>query len=106
MVGQHRHRLSTDREKILNLLIDGLLAKLGDKDAIGKTYNKSEWNDYIIICKGNHIVHYLNGIQTVDVVDNDPKNRLMEGILALQIHAGPPMVVEFKNVRIKLHDEK
>lgn len=83
-----------------------VVGKLGDKDALGKTYNKGEWNDYIIICKGNHIQHYLNGYQTVDVVDNDPKNRLMEGILALQIHSGPPMVVEFKDIRIKHHDNK
>lgn len=78
-----------------------IIGKLGDKAAIGNTYKKSDWNDYVIIAKGNRIVHYLNGIQTVDVTDNDPKGRLMEGILALQIHAGPPMWVEFKNVRLK-----
>lgn len=83
-----------------------VVGKLGDKDAIGATYKKSDWNDYIIIAKGNHIVHYLNGIQTVDVTDNDPKNRALSGILALQLHAGPPMVVEFKNVRLKQYDSK
>ena len=83
-----------------------VVGKLGDKNAIGKTYNKGEWNEYIIICKGNHIQHYLNGYQTVDVIDNDPKNRLMEGILALQIHSGPPMVVEFKDIRIKHHESQ
>jgi len=74
---------------------------LGDRAAIGATYKKSDWNDYVIIARGNHLVHYLNGVQTVDVVDNDPQGRLMNGLLALQIHAGPPMVVEFKNVRLK-----
>jgi hypothetical protein len=78
-----------------------VVGKLGDKDAIGKTYNKGDWNDYVIIAKGNHIQHFLNGHQTVDVTDNDPKGRSLKGILALQIHAGPPMVVEFKNVRLK-----
>lgn len=75
--------------------------KLGDKGAIGETYKKSDWNDYVIIAKGNHIQHYLNGWQTVDIVDNDPKNSALRGLLALQIHAGPPMTVEFKNVRLK-----
>jgi hypothetical protein len=75
--------------------------KLGEKDAIGKTYKKSDWNDYVIIAEGNHIRHYLNGVQTVDVTDNDPKNRALSGVLALQIHAGPPMVVEFKDARLK-----
>jgi hypothetical protein len=78
-----------------------VVGKLGDKDAIGATYKKSDWNDYVIIAKGNHLVHYLNGIQTVDVTDNDPKGGASSGILALQIHAGPPMVVEFKDVRLK-----
>lgn len=75
--------------------------KLGDKAAIGATYKKKDWNDYIIIGKGNHLKHYLNGIQTVDITDNDPKGQALKGILALQIHAGPPMVVEFKNIRLK-----
>lgn len=78
-----------------------VVGKLGDKAAIGTTYKKSDWNDYVIIAEGNHLRHYLNGIQTVDLIDNDPKGRLMEGVLALQIHAGPPMWVEFKNVRLK-----
>jgi hypothetical protein len=78
-----------------------VVGKLGDRDAIGKTYKKSDWNDYVIIAEGNHLRHWLNGIQTIDVVDNDPKNSLASGVLALQIHAGAPMWVEFKNVRLK-----
>ncbi|MEX2212789.1 MAG: DUF1080 domain-containing protein [Phycisphaeraceae bacterium] len=81
-----------------------VVGKLGDKDAIGKTYNKSEWNEYIIICKGNHVRHYLNGYQTVDLIDNDKAKRCDEGILALQIHAGAPMWVEFKDIRLKQMD--
>jgi hypothetical protein len=83
-----------------------VVGKLGDKAAIGTTYKKSDWNDYVIIARGNHLVHYLNGVQTVDVTDEDPKNSAASGILALQIHAGPPMVVEFKNVRLKQFDAK
>ena len=78
-----------------------VVGKLGDKAALGATYKKSDWNDYVITGKGNHIQHFLNGYQTVDIVDNDPKNKALSGILALQIHAGPPMVVEFKDVRLK-----
>jgi hypothetical protein len=74
---------------------------LGDKQAIAATYKKSDWNDYVIIAKGNVLKHYLNGVQTVEFTDSDEKNRELSGLLALQIHAGPPMVVEFKDVRIK-----
>ncbi len=78
-----------------------VVGKLGDKAAIGATYKKGDWNEYVIIAKGNHIRHFLNGVQTVDLIDNDPKGRALEGILALQIHSGPPMWVEFKDVRLK-----
>src|SRR3954471_11794337 len=77
-----------------------IAGKLGDNAEIGKLWKKSDWNDYIIIAKGNHIQIFINDFQTIDVTDNDTKNRMMEGILALQLHAGNPMVVEFKDLRI------
>ena len=64
-------------------------------------YKRQGWNHYRIIAQGNRLVHYLNDVQTIECVDNDEKGRMMEGVLALQIHAGPPMVVEFKDIRIK-----
>ena len=83
----------------------------GKKEVVGKTektsaeiqaaINKTGWNDYVVIVQGNHYQHFINGLQTVDVVDNDPAKRAMTGILALQLHAGPPMKVQFKNIRIK-----
>lgn len=77
---------------------------LGDKkkDFIEKSYYKDkDWNEYRIVARGNHIEQWLNGFKTVEVVDNDPKGRALEGILALQIHGGPPMVVEFKDILLK-----
>ena len=64
-------------------------------------YKEKDWNDYRIVAKGNHIAHFVNGVQTIDVTDNDPAGRALEGILALQIHAGPPMLVEFKDILLK-----
>ena len=60
-----------------------------------------EWNEYIIICKGNRLTQKLNGIVTVEVTDDNEKARMMEGILALQLHAGPPMKVQFKEITLK-----
>jgi hypothetical protein len=69
---------------------------------VGDDYlNKDDWNDYRILVVGNHIQHFINGVQTIDFTDEDPANQAMSGILALQIHAGQPMVVEFKNIRLK-----
>ncbi|MBN1126127.1 MAG: DUF1080 domain-containing protein [Sedimentisphaerales bacterium] len=80
-----------------------VVGKIGDvKQMISDGYYKEkDWNEYTIICRGNHLVHYLNGVQTIELIDNDPKGRLMEGKLALQIHVGPPMIVDFKDIRIK-----
>jgi hypothetical protein len=77
------------------------VGSLGENAAIAAADKKEDWNDYIIIAQGNHLRHYINGVQTIDCVDNDEKNRAMSGMLALQIHAGKPMVVEFRDIRIK-----
>jgi len=80
-----------------------VLGKVADKDALIKAgyYKEKDWNKYTIIARGNHLVHILNGFQTIEMIDDDPKGRAAEGILALQIHAGPPMTVEFKDILLK-----
>lgn len=78
-----------------------VVGTLGDWQQINAGFKKQDWNEYRIIARGNKIMHYLNGQQTIELEDNDPKGRALEGILALQLHAGPPMVVEFKDIRLK-----
>ncbi|HXT59931.1 MAG TPA: DUF1080 domain-containing protein, partial [Pirellulales bacterium] len=65
-----------------------------------KLFKLDDWNDVAIVAQGRGIRHYLNGRLIVDFTDDDPQLALSEGILALQLHAGKPMWVEFKNVRI------
>jgi hypothetical protein len=72
-----------------------------DQAGYEKLFKLDDWNDVIIVAKGNRIQHYLNGALILDFTDNDPKLALREGILALQLHAGAPMSVDFKNIRIK-----
>src|SRR5439155_1645156 len=56
----------------------------------------------VLIAKGNHLQHFINRMQTEDVVDERTEGKAAkEGILALQLHAGDPMTVQFKNIRIK-----
>jgi hypothetical protein len=64
-------------------------------------YKNKDWNEYHIIAQGNRLEQRLNGVKTIELIDLDEKNRALEGILALQIHAGVPMVVEFKDIRLK-----
>jgi hypothetical protein len=70
-----------------------------DQAAFEKLFKLDDWNEVVIIAKGNNVQHYLNGVQLVDFTDDDPKLALLDGILALQLHAGAPMWVEFKNIR-------
>jgi uncharacterized protein (TIGR03067 family) len=74
---------------------------LGTSEEIQAAIKKGEWNDYAIIAKGNHLQHFINGKQTVDVTDECEAKALKSGVLALQLHAGPPMMVSFKNIRLK-----
>jgi len=67
-------------------------------------YQNDGWNEYTIMAYGNHLIHLVNGYQTIEMIDNDGKNSAREGILALQIHAGDPMLVEFKDIRLKVLD--
>ena len=75
--------------------------QVGDSNEIQVSIKSEDWNEYKIVAKGNHVQHFINGKQTVDVTDNDAKNAPKEGILALQIHAGPAMVVQFKDLVLK-----
>ncbi len=64
-------------------------------------FKLDDWNDVVIIAKGAHLQHYLNNVLILDFTDNEPNLALREGVLALQLHAGKPMWVEFKNIRIR-----
>ena len=71
------------------------------------TEDFSKWNTLTVSAIGNHLVHKLNDKVTVDITDNESKNAESHGIIALQVHAGPPMKVQYKSVRLKkLGDEK
>jgi len=74
---------------------------VGESSAIQASIKNEDWNNYVVIAKGNHLQHFINGKQTVDVVDEQEAKAAKSGVLALQIHQGPPMVVQFKDIRIK-----
>jgi hypothetical protein len=77
------------------------VGKLGESKDIQAAIKTDGWNDYVVIAKGNHLQHWINGHQTVDVIDEQDSKSASSGILAFQVHAGPPMKIQFKNIRIK-----
>lgn len=83
---------------------DGKIAvtgKTGDAKEIRANIKEGEWNDYVVIAKGNHLIHQINGRTTADITDEQESKRAMEGIVAFQIHVGPPMKVQFKEIQLK-----
>jgi len=76
---------------------------LGDPAELLKAYKPKEWNDYRILCRGGRVVLTINGVVMADLQDDDPK-RLTEGVLGLQVHQGPPMKVQFKDLWLKRLD--
>ena len=60
-----------------------------------------EWNDLVVIAEGNHLRHFVNGKLTAEAIDSDSTKSASTGVLALQLHAGLPMTVQFKDISLK-----
>ncbi len=96
--------IMAERGEVVKWSADGrktVTGKLGASADIQAKIRPNEWNEYVIIAKGHELRHFINGVQTVGVVDDTDGKRLSSGILALQLHAGEPMTVQFKNLRLK-----
>ncbi len=78
----------------------GILADV-DPKAVRKHYKPGQWNEYTIVADGSHIKLMINGHVTVDYHEKDPQRGAKEGIIAFQLHTGPPMEIRFKDIRIK-----
>jgi hypothetical protein len=74
--------------------------EVGKSAEIQAKIKADDWNDYRIVAKGGHLQHFINGAQTIDVTDETAIGA-KKGILALQLHAGPAMVVQFKDLVLK-----
>jgi len=93
----------------------GILAERGQRVVVGedgkKTVTKldvpvtpidlAEWHELTIIGKGNKITHLVDGVVTMELTDLQTAERELEGVLALQLHAGPPSVAHFRKIRLK-----
>ena len=74
--------------------------EVGKSDEIQAGIKQADWNEYRVVAKGGHLEHFINGKQTVDVTDETAEGA-KKGVLALQIHAGAPFTVQFKDIVLK-----
>ena len=70
-------------------------------DELKAIIKPGDWNYVHLIARGNTIVNIVNGNVTAMIVDDDAKGRAMKGLLGFQIHVGPPMKIEFRNIALK-----
>lgn len=74
---------------------------LGHSDSLKLNLKSEDWNEVHIIAKGNRMQHYVNGVLMSDITDLDLINGKTAGSIGVQVHVGPPMRVEYRNIRLK-----
>ncbi len=74
---------------------------IGSKEELQQAIKAGDWNEYRIVAQGPKLSHFINGKLMSETIDEQAEKRSAEGILALQLHAGPPMKVEFKDIHLK-----
>ena len=77
---------------------------LGDPKALLQHVKKEDWNSYRIVARGSDLTLAINGVVMCQATDNQTGMAKREGVIALQMHPGPPMKVQFRNLRIKIFD--
>jgi hypothetical protein len=94
---------ATLRDDVKNNAWTGLkvIESLGNIDSLKSHIKSEDWNEVHLIIKGSRLQHFVNGTLMSDVTDNDAVNRKMKGLLGVQVHVGPPMKVEYRNIRLK-----
>lgn len=102
---RYRGILANRGQKTVLKKVDGkfkveVVGSVGDSKEIQSKIKKEDWNKYRIVASGNHFQHFINDVPTIDCVDEDTEKRA-KGVLALQLHAGPPMKVQFRNIKLK-----
>ena len=78
-----------------------VIGQLQDGDELKGYIKINAWNQFHVIARGNLLVHVLNGHVTSVMIDDDTEKRTLEGLIGLQMHVGPPMKVEFRNIFLK-----
>lgn len=103
-VYHHKYGLIAGRGEKAVFAADGKPSKekIGDPADLLKHYKPGEWNTYRIICRGPDITLDINGTRMCQITDQRVPAAARRGIIALQMHPGPPMKVQFKNLRIKV----
>ena len=73
---------------------------IGDADELARVIT-DDWNAVHLTVRGNVLTHSIDDRVMTVVVDDDVPNRPVDGLIGVQVHVGPPMKVEYRNIRLK-----
>ncbi|MDA1140948.1 MAG: DUF1080 domain-containing protein [Planctomycetota bacterium] len=86
---------------------DVLLAENGDKFLIAdrgkvKEVRNNEWHKFSVVANGNHLIQKLDDVVACEIYDHNPEKRSLKGLIGIQLHGGPPMIVKTKDIWLKV----
>ncbi|MEM0967899.1 MAG: DUF1080 domain-containing protein [Verrucomicrobiota bacterium] len=99
---EHGRKMLAKRGESTVLKADGSreTVRFGEEAELVAAIDLETWTPYEIRCQGPRMSVWVNGVKTAEITDLDEKHRELSGILALQLHSGPPMKVQFRNLRL------
>ncbi|WP_248722461.1 DUF1080 domain-containing protein [Seonamhaeicola sp. ML3] len=74
---------------------------LGTKPELKSHIKSNDWNEVYLKVNGNLLQHYVNGVLMSEVTDLDTKNKSLKGYIGVQVHVGPPMKIEYKDIMLR-----
>ena len=95
ILAERGQKVVIDKDSKINVV-----GSVGDPDELLKHVKPKQWNDYAFSVRGGRIILKINEVVMCELEDNDPR-RIPSGKLALQVHQGPEMLVQFKNIRLR-----
>jgi hypothetical protein len=74
---------------------------LGTPQELAAHIKRGDWNHYRVVANGSRLQHFINEQLMCEVIDEQEDKRSTDGVIALQVHTGPPMLVEFREIELK-----
>lgn len=104
----HQRGIMVKRGESVTFAEDGTkeVTSIGDRAELQKHVKAGDWNQCRIVAKGPEVSAYINGVLMSRVVDRDKVKSAAEGLITIQLHPGPPMKVQFKDLQLKSLDAK
>lgn len=102
MMYEERARQILAHRGDLTICADGrkiVTASVGEPDELAP--EPGEWHEAHVMAYGHTLIHLIDGRVTSVVVDTDVEHRRAQGYIGMQVHVGPPMTIEFRNIRLK-----